>query len=60
MPERDLARIELAAERAKEARAELERAIVQAHERGDSLRTIAEAAGLSHQRVHQIIRARSE
>lgn len=56
--ERDLARVELAAERAAAARAELHASIVEAHEHGETLRSIAEAAGLSFQRVHQIVQER--
>jgi len=58
MPERDLARVELAAERATAARAELHEAIREAKANGETLRSIADAAGLSFQRIHQILRSR--
>jgi len=39
-------------------RAVFEGAIIAAHAEGHSTRAIAEAAGLSHQRIHQIIHGR--
>jgi hypothetical protein len=50
----DLAKITKAAEAALKARDE---AIRQAHKNGASLRQIAKATGLSHQRIHQIVQA---
>jgi hypothetical protein len=44
------------AEKAREARAALRGAIVEAHASGESLASIGEAAQLTKQRVHQIIR----
>jgi hypothetical protein len=43
------------AETARLARAELREAIRKAHAAGDPLSAIGEAAGLSKQRIHQII-----
>jgi hypothetical protein len=40
---------------AKQARADFIQAIHDAHEHGASLRAIAAAAGISHQRVHQLL-----
>jgi len=40
------------------ARLQLERAICQAHKDGETLRAIADAADMSHQRVHQIVKNR--
>jgi DNA-directed RNA polymerase specialized sigma24 family protein len=57
----DLRRVRSAARRAARAHAELRRAILAAHEAGESYRDIAEYADLSHQRVHQIVaEARAE
>ena len=41
-----------------DARLRLERAICQAHKDGETLRAIGEAADMSHQRVHQIVKHR--
>jgi predicted transcriptional regulator len=56
MTERDLDRVNRAANAAVRSRAELHAAIVAAHENGETYRRIAEAAGLSYQRVAQIVR----
>jgi DNA-directed RNA polymerase specialized sigma24 family protein len=42
------------------AEAEWRRAIVLAREAGHSLRQIADAAGVSHVRVHQLLRQQAE
>lgn len=44
-----------AADLAVRASADRDRAIRNAYQSGETLRAIAEAAGLSHQRVHQIV-----
>jgi hypothetical protein len=51
-------RLQSLEEETKTARAEYERAVRRLHVEGSSLREIAEALGLSHQRVHQIIGVR--
>jgi hypothetical protein len=55
MAQSDLRRVERFREALEDARAGLFVAILQARESGETLRDIAKAAGLSHQRVHQII-----
>lgn len=50
-----LDRVRLAAEAKNTTETELTEAIRAAREAGDSLRSIADAAGLSHQRVYQIV-----
>jgi DNA-directed RNA polymerase sigma subunit (sigma70/sigma32) len=50
-------RVRKAASRATVARAALELEICDARRAGLSLRTIAAAAGLSHERVRQIVKA---
>jgi hypothetical protein len=50
--------VERAAKAALEASANRDRAIRDAHSAGESARTIGRAAGLSHQRIHQIIHGR--
>ncbi len=54
-----LLHVEETAEMDRESRKEFHRAIVQASEMGVPMRRIAAAAGISHQRVHQIVRAPS-
>lgn len=54
MAQSDLRRVERAALRLEESREEMFSAILSARDSGESLRDIAKAAGLSHQRVHQI------
>lgn len=51
----DLARVRRAAEKATTARQEFEQVIREAA-RTETLRAVAEAAGLSHQRIHQIVK----
>lgn len=55
----DLRRVQRARERADKARSAFEEAIRDAHTAGHSARTIAPAAGLSHQRVWQLLQQRS-
>ena len=50
-----LRRAARAAEKAARASEERDEAIRAAHAGGETLRAIAEATGLSHQRVHQIV-----
>jgi hypothetical protein len=52
----DLRRVERACQRVIEARHELEAAIKTAAASGETNRDIAERAGMSHQRVNQILR----
>jgi hypothetical protein len=52
----DLRRIERAAERLANARAEWEAAIVAAWKSGEVYRDIARAARVSHQRIGQIVK----
>ena len=56
MTQADLRRIERASERLERSREELLVAILNARDSGESFRDIARAAGMSHQRVHQIVR----
>lgn len=56
MARADLRRVERAAGRARESRAELVEAILAAAASGETYRDIAEAAGMSHQRVGQIVK----
>jgi DNA-binding NarL/FixJ family response regulator len=51
-----LTRVRRAAERAAAAASERDEAIVDAHKAGLTLKAIAAEAGLSFQRVHQIVR----
>jgi hypothetical protein len=53
---RTLARVRAASLTAAAHQVKLRDAIKAAHVEGHSLRAIAEAAGLSHQRIHQIVR----
>ena len=48
------------AERVRRAREELGSSLVEAYAAGASLRSLAEAAGLSHEHVRQIVRRRRE
>lgn len=48
-------RLEAAQDEAERARADYHRAIRRLHLAGTTLREIADALGLSHQRVHQIV-----
>lgn len=54
MSQRDLRRVTKCAEALERARENMFDAILAARDSGESLRDIAQAAGLSHQRVHQI------
>ena len=54
----DLRRVQRAAQRVRECRDELEAAIEAASASGETYRDIALAAGMSHQRVGQIIHKR--
>lgn len=56
----DLRRVVRCADRLERDRIELLAAIIQARDSGESLRDIAEAAGLSHQRIHQLIHEQRE
>jgi hypothetical protein len=56
--QRDLRRVSRAAKASDRARAELHDAIVQARKAGETLRDIGAAAGLSHQRIMQILRGK--
>jgi DNA-directed RNA polymerase sigma subunit (sigma70/sigma32) len=56
MAQRDLRRVERAARQADAARSELRQAILLAREAGETLDDIGRAAGLSRQRVAQIIK----
>jgi len=47
--------IRRAKERADEARSAFHQAVRYAHAEGMTMRAIAHAAGISHQRVHQIL-----
>lgn len=51
----DLRRCKQCADALDRARFELEKAIMDARASGETLRDIAEAAGISHQRVWQIL-----
>jgi len=52
----DLRRVERACQRLIDARKELEAAIKAASASGETQRDIAERAGMSHQRINQILR----
>lgn len=54
MARADLRRVQRAVVRIKDAEDELKEAILAARNSGETYRDIAEAAGLSHQRVWQI------
>ena len=54
----DLRRVQRCSEKVDRAREDLFAAIIAAHLSGETLRDIAKAAGLSHQRVHQISKER--
>lgn len=56
MARADLRRVQLAARKVDSARAELYAAICAAHASGETYRDIAEAAGISYQRVGQIVK----
>jgi hypothetical protein len=56
MAQHDLRRVERAARKAASARLELRQAILLARESGETFEDIAHAAGLSRQRVQQIVR----
>jgi hypothetical protein len=60
MTQADLRRIERAKQRLDDAREEMFVSLLIARESGESLRDIAKAAGMSHQRVHQILRERGK
>ena len=55
MARADLRRVQRAAHKLVTARAELEESIRVAHASGETYRDIAEACGMSHQRVWQIV-----
>jgi DNA-directed RNA polymerase sigma subunit (sigma70/sigma32) len=55
MAQADLRRVQRAAVKAAEARAELRNAILAARESGETLADIAKAAKLSRQRIAQIV-----
>ena len=55
MAKADLRRVARATEKLAASRAELEAAIRAAHASGETYRDIAEACGMSHQRVWQIV-----
>lgn len=55
MAKADLRRVQRAAQKLDAARAELEASIKAAHASGETYRDIAEACGMSHQRVWQIV-----
>ena len=50
--------VQTTALKAASARAEFEQAIRDAHKIGHTLREIAEVAGLSHGRIHQIVQGK--
>lgn len=56
MARADLRRVSRAAQRVQSSRAELEEAIVAAASSGETYRDIAQAAGVSYQRVGQIVK----
>ncbi len=56
MAQSDLRRVERTAVRAKKTRAELKAAILAARESGETYADIAKAAGLSSQRIQQIVK----
>jgi hypothetical protein len=58
MAKSDLRRVQRAMSRCKDADQELRDAIIDAKASGETYRDIAEAAGLSHQRVWQIVNQR--
>ena len=60
MAREELQRVARASRNVDEAREELFACIIAAHESGETLRDIAKAAGLSHQRIHQIAREKAQ
>lgn len=57
MTDRELRNLERAASRLSAARKNLEHLIREAHDRGYSLREIAQAAGVSHETVRSVLKA---
>lgn len=57
MAKSDLRRVRRARQRIGAAEQELVAAMVAAHESGEAYRDIGKEAGLSHQRVHEIVTA---
>lgn len=60
MAKKDLKRVRDARQRISGAERELVLALVAAHESGETYRDIGLEAGLSHQRVHEIVRAEQQ
>jgi phosphoribosylcarboxyaminoimidazole (NCAIR) mutase len=60
MAQRDLRRVQRAAERMEQARGELRDAILAAHRTGESYRDIAQYAGLAHSRVAELAKEARE
>ena len=56
MAQKHLRRVRQAAADISQARRRFDLAVVDAYESGETLRDIAEWAGVGHQRIHQIIR----
>ena len=56
MARRDLARVAKAKQKVVQAQAELRASIIAAVESGETYRAVAAQAGISHQRVAQIVR----
>ncbi len=56
MSQSDLRRVERAAAKSKKTRDELRAAILQARESGETFADIARSAGLSPQRIQQIVK----
>lgn len=60
MAERDLKEVRRCTDKVEQARARLREAILKAHRSGESLRGIAPYAGMSHQRVAELLKEAEE
>lgn len=56
MAQKHLRKVKQAANDINQARRRFELVVLEAHQSGETLRDIADWAGVSHQRIHQIIR----
>jgi hypothetical protein len=57
MAQRDLRKVKALAQRLRATEREFHAAILAAHESGETLRDIGQWAGLSYQRIHEIVKA---
>jgi len=57
LPKKELQRVTRAAEKAARSRLERDEAIRQAIQAGETLRAVAEAAGLSHTQIRRLVQS---